>query len=816
MRSSSANLRTKVIALLVSLVALWLFAAWVTLRDGVNLLGVQVIDSQIVSPSEPLLLELQVERRLAVAYLGGPTTDRKDALDAARQSVDTRATDFRATARSWRATLAADVEAEQRVDEAIAALDGLAAVRSSIDDRAIDRGRTVDTYATLVEKLFQIYDVVGTLDDPGIAQDTQNLIELYRLRELISQEDALLSGIIAAGRMTDGEQFRFTELVVAQRFLAARTPNKMNESDRADFNQVINGTAFTNLRQLEDRVVTDRTATKPAVTASDWDAVASAALTHLQEMVLGSGDNLVGRAVPVAVGVIIRLVLAAGLGLLAVIASIVLSITTARALVAQLQRLRDAADRLADERLPAVVGRLRRGEKVDVAAEAPPLDFGTDEIGQVGQAFNRVQETAVRAAVEQAELRRSVRDVFLNLSKRQQALLHRQLTLLDGMERSEQDADDLENLFRIDHLATRMRRNAENLIVLSGSVPGRAWRKNVPMVDVARGALQEVEDYTRVRVLPFGSVGLAGRAAGDVIHLLAELIENALSFSPPTTDVEVRGQLVANGFVIEIEDRGLGMREDDLAAANARIATPTEFNLDTAAQLGLFVVSQLAAKHQVRVQLKASPYGGTTAVVLVPKSLVTDATTTTSTTGGGSMSTANTITVGGGVGTAVTHPTTVAVTQPQPLHRPTVELPTLARPPADADAPPLPLRRAADEAATVVDDPSRGGPPPEMGDSPRGAPPPAQRAATATAHTEGGLPMRRRQAHLAPQLRDGAPAEGQDAAETDKERSPEHVRSRMSSYQSGTRRGRAEAQRLGDGEEQGHVDHGSSATESDR
>ncbi|GIJ80687.1 histidine kinase [Micromonospora phaseoli] len=782
-----------------------------------NLLGVQVIDSQIVSPSEPLLLELQVERRLAVAYLGGPTTERKDALDAARQSVDDKATDFRATARSWRARLAADADAEQRVDEAISALDGLAAVRTSIDDRAVDRGRTAETYATLVEKLFQIYDVVGTLDDPEIAQDTQNLIELYRLRELISQEDALLSGVIAAGRMTDEEQFRFTELVAAQRFLAARTPNKMNESDRADFNQVINGTAFSNLRQLEDQVVTNRTATKPVVTASDWDAVANSALTHLQEMVLGSGDNLVQRAVPVAVGVVIRLVLAAGLGLLAVIASIVLSITTARALVAQLQRLRDAAHRLADERLPAVVERLRRGEKVDVAAEAPPLDFGIDEIGQVGQAFNRVQETAVRTAVEQAELRRSVRDVFLNLSKRQQALLHRQLTLLDGMERTEQDADDLENLFRIDHLATRMRRNAENLIVLSGSVPGRAWRKNVPMVDVARGALQEVEDYTRVRVLPFGSVGLAGRAAGDVIHLLAELIENALSFSPPTTDVEVRGQLVANGFVIEIEDRGLGMSEEDLAAANERIATPTEFNLDTAAQLGLFVVSQLAAKHQVRVQLKASPYGGTTAVVLIPKSLVTDATTTTtSTTAGGNMTTTSTVTAGGGVGTAVTHPTSVAVAEPQPLHRPTVELPTLARPPADSDAPPLPLRRAADEAATVVDEPPRSAPPTGMDESPHSAPPPAQRTAPATAHTEGGLPMRRRQAHLAPQLRDGSTAEGPDTAEADKERSPEHVRSRMSSYQSGTRRGRAEAQRLGDGEEQGHADHGPSATEADR
>ena len=168
------------------------------------------------------------------------------------------------------------------------------------------------------------------------------------------------------------------------------------------------------------------------------------------------------------------------------------------------------------------------------AKEAPPLEFGDDEIGQVGKAFNVVQETAVRTAVEQAELRRAVRDVFLSLARRTQALVHRQLTLLDAMERREQDAEELEDLFRVDHLATRMRRNAENLIVLSGSTPGRAWRRSVPMVDVIRGAVGEVEDYTRVQVLPITGVSLAGRAVGDVIHLLAELIENGLSFSRRT------------------------------------------------------------------------------------------------------------------------------------------------------------------------------------------------------------------------------------------------------------------------------------------
>ncbi len=220
-----------------------------------------------------------------------------------------------------------------------------------------------------------------------------------------------------------------------------------------------------------------------------------------------------------------------------------------------------------------MVQRLQHGEKVDVDNEAPPLDFGKDEIGQVGEAFNEVQSTAIRVAVEQAELRRSVRDVFLSLARRSQALLHRQLGLLDVMERRATDAEELAELFRIDHLATRMRRNAENLIVLSGATAGRAWRRPVPMVDVLRGALAEVEDYTRVTVLPVVPASLVGRAVGDVIHLLAELIENAVSFSPPQTVVRVGGSVVGNGFAIEIEDRGLGMSDADRARPTSNSPT---------------------------------------------------------------------------------------------------------------------------------------------------------------------------------------------------------------------------------------------------
>ena len=254
--------------------------------------------------------------------------------------------------------------------------------------------------------------------------------------------------------------------------------------------------------------------------------------------------------------------------------------------------------------------------------EAPPLRVGRDEIGRVGQAFEEVRQTAIRAAVEEARLRQGLNDVFRSLARRSQSLLHRQLTLLDQMERRASDPEALDDLFRLDHLTTRMRRHAEGLVILAGAPPGRGWSSPVRMVDVMRGAIAEVEDYARVSVATRSQAALAGSAVADVIHLLAELIENATTLSPPYTSVRVSGNTVANGFAIEVEDRGLGMSPPRLAELNDRLANPPEFNPSDSEQLGLFVVSQLAKRHGVRVTLKASPYGGTAAIVLIPRHLV--------------------------------------------------------------------------------------------------------------------------------------------------------------------------------------------------
>ncbi|MEU7794711.1 nitrate- and nitrite sensing domain-containing protein [Micromonospora tulbaghiae] len=802
MGSRSTNLRTKIIALLASLTALWAFAAWVTVRDGFNLLGVQTLNARVFEPSDPLLQELQAERRLSLRYLGESDPGRLQELEAQRARTDETAGALWRSVRDWRTEIPASEELMSRLDELKTELDQLGQVRADVSRKTIDRTTTLIAYDEAVDGIFAVFDALGGLDDDEIAEDTAALIDLNRSRELLSQQDALITGAIAANRITVGEQTAFARLVGAQWFLADRTSRELAPSDRARFERMVEGDAFQQLRTLQDQVLAAKGAeVRPPVSAAAWQAAAEKAMADLREVILAGGEDIVSRAMPVAIGVIVRLVLAAGLGLIAVIASVVVSITTARALVRQLERLREAAFKLAHERLPSVVERLGRGEEVDVAREAPPLQFGDDEIGQVGKAFNVVQETAVRTAVEQAELRRSVRDVFLSLARRTQALVHRQLTLLDAMERREHDAEELEDLFRVDHLATRMRRNAENLIVLSGSTPGRAWRRNVPMVDVVRGAVAEVEDYTRVTVRPLGEVALTGRAVGDVIHLLAELIENGLSFSPPQTTVEVRGQLVANGFAVEIEDRGLGMSADELAAANARIVDRSELNLADAARLGLFVVSRLTERHGVKVQLKESAYGGTTAVVLIPRELITAD--------------------GADAADALPAPGTALPAAPAPdPARSTRDGDGPATPsgpdgdtepdqPEPAPQAPEPVTRAPRltpsglPARTRKRQPGVAGPTTELAvverrpaattDEPDASP--ATEPETAPV-TDAGLPVRVRQASLAPELRHDQTEAEDDAADDDTARAPEQVRRMMSSYQSGTRRGRTDAARL--------------------
>jgi signal transduction histidine kinase len=324
--------------------------------------------------------------------------------------------------------------------------------------------------------------------------------------------------------------------------------------------------------------------------------------------------------------VLVRIALADAVGLVATIIAAVVMAWFARRLFNEVSTVEATARRFADQQFPALVERLRRGEELDLEDEFPvPAPVKTTEVARVATAVASIQQTALTAAATETSLRTGISQVFVSLARRSLSLLQRQLRLIDDLEEKATHPAALADLFPLDHLTTRMRRHAEGLIILSGSVPGRGWTSPVPVVDVVRGAVAEVEDYKRVEVVTEAEDMVAGSVVADMIHLLAELVENATLFSPSGTRVEVRAERVGNGFAFEIEDRGLGIKPDELDAINAQLGSPADFDLANADQLGLFVVGKLAARHGVRVFLRPSPYGGTTAIVLMPNSMITSA-----------------------------------------------------------------------------------------------------------------------------------------------------------------------------------------------
>ncbi|NUP47603.1 MAG: sensor histidine kinase, partial [Catenulispora sp.] len=306
---------------------------------------------------------------------------------------------------------------------------------------------------------------------------------------------------------------------------------------------------------------------------------------------------------------------------------LIVSIATAliaRSLVRPLRVLQNTALEIAGNRLPEMVRRLRDADGSEVIEPINPIALSsTDEVGQVARAFDEVHREAVRLATEQAMLRNNVNAMFTNLSRRSQSLVQRQLRLIDELENAEQDPDQLASLFKLDHLATRMRRNGENLLVLAGEEPGRRWSQPVPLIDVLRAAASEVEQYERVTLRDLPTVEVAGRAVNDVVHLVAELLENATSFSAPETKVSVTGNLLnTGGVMLEIEDSGIGMTPEELDDANERLANPPVVDVAISRRMGLFVVGRLATRHGIQVRLRRSATGGITALVLVPAALL--------------------------------------------------------------------------------------------------------------------------------------------------------------------------------------------------
>lgn len=642
-RTITARIRAMVMIPTTALVALWLILTFALGGDAALKLIRSKATDELVTPAAVGLVDAMTERSATIAYIENP-----DDADLVQQLEQTRqATDDSLGAVVEDLIGFADLapgDAGMHIEMLHGMYQEIGEFREAVDNGDAGRADVLDYYNELVLHGADSFDSQGREGNEGDAVSPGfTAVYMFRTVDVGAKLDAQIARAFATGDLSLEDQREFTALLGAfETLLDANAPYLAGEGHLERYDAVMESPEFATLTRLSDEIVEreieSTTVTDPITLApetvddltmpvdkAEWDAAYDHVLTELTA--LGADEALhsaqmsredANSAVALAVG--------GNLGVAAVIAvAFFLARRSSRNLTERLLTLRTESQDMAEKRLPEIMDRLHRGERVDTSTALPELKAGDDEIGDVAQAFNTAQRAAIEEAVQQTELRQGVNRVFLNIAHRSQTLVHRQLRLLDKMEREQEDPDQLAQLFKLDHLATRSRRNAENLLILGGEAPGRTWHRPMPLIDVLRGAISESGDYTRVKRERIARVNLNGPAVADVIHLVAELVDNAAMFSPPHTQVRLSSEDVPNGVTIEIEDRGLGMTDGELASANALLADPPEFDvmrLNEKMRLGLFVVSHLAHRHGIRVHLRSSPYGGVQAIVLLPQGLI--------------------------------------------------------------------------------------------------------------------------------------------------------------------------------------------------
>ncbi len=532
------------------------------------------------------------------------------------------------------ALLGGEVKGRTRdeVETAITHLDDLPPLRIQALGSTLLSDAVITAYSLVIADLISLHDEIGkgTADDVLFGQ-ALTLDALARAKEAVSFQRALLTVVLVAGRFEQEQMEQFLGALSTERNERKTFAAEAGSRDRRLFDEAVNGRTAERAEFLRELVLL-RAASGISLKgldlaekddAKEWYDAATVVVDHMRgveerharDIVARSqqlGDAEQSHALMVAMAVVALLALV-----------LVITIWVARSLVSPLRRLRGEALEVAGERLPAYVQRVRESREGEVVVDVPPIGvLSRDEIGEVARAFDEVLREAVRLAGDEAKLRNTVNAMFVNLSRRSQSLVERQLSLVERLERGERDDQRLADLFKLDHLATRMRRNSENLLVLAGQEVARRWRQPVELMDVVRASLSEVENYERVTNRVQSEVAVAGPAVSDVVHLLAELVENAVSFSQTNTRVTVSSSRIEGGGVmVSVTDQGIGMTLDELSQANWRLANPQAADASVARHMGLFVVGRLALKHDVRVQLR--PQGsGLTAMVLLPETLL--------------------------------------------------------------------------------------------------------------------------------------------------------------------------------------------------
>ena len=606
----------------------------------------------------PLIHQLQAERSLSASYIDSGRRQWGQQLLRQRQTVDRVAAAYRERARQLSA---GDPVLTEKITYGLSELGRLPEQRQAIDTAKIDPeelevdpgielheeegeeeletatrkghgplstpGSALEQYTDTISDLLDINgEIAPRSDNEQLLKGVAASVAISRAKDFADAQRSLLQNVYTAHHFEGNEHARLAALVAAEVIYTAQFDANATEAEHEFREERLSGPEVGRVKEFVDQALRPESATARdlGVKAEFWSGAMSVKLDRMRGVEQRLSADVIATATALREGADRRALLYSLLLATALVLAVALALVTARSLIRPMRRLEAAAEETAGRRLPGVVQRLQEGEPVDLEAEsAPPIEVRShDEIGHLAEAFNSVHRVAVRVAGREAALRRSVGDMFLNLARRSQSLIERQLEVIDELERSGSEAEVRAGLGELDHLATRMRRNAENLIILSGSEPARRWRGPIDLRDVVLASVEEVKEHTRVEVLPLDQLQLAGHAAADVMHLLAELIENAVTFSAPGTKALVAGQPLPAGYLLEIEDQGLGMTNEQLVKVNQRLAKPPDIDFALAKMLGFFVVTQLASRHAIKVQLRHSWYGGVTALVLLPRQLL--------------------------------------------------------------------------------------------------------------------------------------------------------------------------------------------------
>jgi len=585
-----------------------------------------VSDVDLVLAAQDLIHSLQRERGLTSGLLGGAAAYRPQ-VDAQRRVSD------RARAALDRQLTITGGAGARSVRPALGRLGDLGTIRGTVDAGGLSRPRMLDYYTGAIQGLNATLSVITSDGDAGrrdreLGRGLNALQLLGDAKEATALERGHLNGVFAAGSFTQDDYTRFSEVRARKLDALARFPAVASTRRKADLDAALRSPQATAASADEQRALSGARGQRLKVNPSRWWAEMTTVVDDMRTVQRGIGDDVRARARQIAAEARRRLIVyAAGAGL-ALLVALLLWAYTFRSIMRPLRLLAKEALDSAEHELPVAMARIQEasdpGELVQEAAPGARADLvrRDDEFAEVARALAHLRQTAVRLAVEQAVMRRNTAESLANLGRRNQNLVRRQIGFISALEREEGDPGALANLFELDHLATRMRRNAESLLVLVGEHSPRRWSGTVAVGDVLRSAFAEVEDYRRVSLRRMDEARVRGSVAADISHLLAELVENALTFSPPDREVEVQARATGSEYHIAIVDQGVGMDPAAMATANARLRGEQSFLVAPARDLGHYVVGRLAERLGVQVWLHESPLTGVTARIILPGTLL--------------------------------------------------------------------------------------------------------------------------------------------------------------------------------------------------